>query len=54
MNNDSIENFLDNIDQKNKFEMIVQNIEESIVIIDDKKIELVNKQFLKLFKNIII
>lgn len=34
--------------------MIVQNIEESIVIIDDKKIELVNKQFLNLFKNIMI
>lgn len=34
--------------------MIVKNIEESLIIFDDKKMELVNHQFLKLFKNIII
>ena len=34
--------------------MIIQNIEESLVIFEDNRMELVNQQFLKHFKNIII
>ena len=34
--------------------MIVQNIEESLVIFENDRAELVNQQFLSLFKNIII
>ena len=54
VNIDSMENLMANNDQRIKFEMIVKNIEESLIIFDDKKMELVNHQFLKLFKNIII
>ena len=42
MNTESVENYLSNIDQKNQFEMIIQNIEESLVIFEDNRIELVN------------
>jgi hypothetical protein len=34
--------------------MIVQNIEESLVIFEDDRVELVNQQFLGLLRNIII
>ena len=54
VNIDSMENLMANNDQRIKFERIVKNIEESLIIFDDKKMELVNHQFLKLFKNIII
>jgi molecular chaperone DnaK (HSP70) len=54
VNTESVENYLSNIDQKNQFEMIIQNIEESLVIFEDNRMELVNQQFLKHFKNIII
>lgn len=54
VNIDSIENFMANNDQKIKFEMIVKNIEESLIIFDEEKMEHVNQQFLKLFKNIIL
>jgi hypothetical protein len=36
------------------FEMIVQNIGESLVIFENTKMQLANPQFLKLFKNVII
>jgi hypothetical protein len=54
VNTESVENYLSNIDQKNQFEMIIQNIEESLVIFENNRMELVNQQFLKHFKNIII
>jgi hypothetical protein len=50
----SIENFIERKEQANMFENIVQNIEESLVIFEDSKMYLVNPQFLKLFKNVII
>jgi hypothetical protein len=34
--------------------MIVQNIEESLIIFENCKMQLANQQFLKLFKNYII
>ena len=50
----SIENFIERKEQTNMFENIVQNIEDSLVIFEDSKMYLVNPQFLKLFKNVII
>mgnify|MGYP006102973295 CR=1 FL=1 len=54
VNIEFLENFLSRLDEKNMFEMIVKNIEESLVIFEDNRIKLLNHQFLELFKNIII
>lgn len=47
MNNELITQMILNLEQNQQFKLIVQNLQESLVISSDEKIELVNEQFLK-------
>ena len=42
------------LEQKSQFELIFQNLEESLVIISNKKMQLVNREFLAAFRQIIM
>jgi hypothetical protein len=42
------------LEQKGQFELIFQNLEESLVIISKDKMQLVNRQFLNNFRHIIM
>ena len=42
VNIEMVENFRSKVDQKNMFETIVKNIEESLVIFEDNRIKLLN------------
>jgi hypothetical protein len=54
VNRELIHNLLGKIEQKGQFELIFENLEESLIIIEKDHIELVNEQFLNYFRNIII
>ena len=42
------------LEQKSQFELIFQNLEESLVIISKGKMQLVNREFLNSFRQIIM
>jgi hypothetical protein len=41
-----IDNLQSKIEQKTQFELIVQNLEESIVIISENRMQMVNQHFM--------
>ena len=53
-NRESLGNLISSIEQKTQLKMIVENIEESIITLQGKKIVIVNESFIKLFQAIIM
>ena len=54
INKEGVDNLQAKLEQKNQFELIVKNLEESLVIITDNKWQMANQQFLNNFRKIII
>ena len=49
LNNQSLDLLASNFEDKCKLEMIIQNIEESIITLSDDRVQLVNEPFLNIF-----
>ena len=53
-NEESLGNLISNFEQKTQLKMIVENIEESIITLQEKKIHIVNESFIQFFQAIIM
>lgn len=49
LNNQSLDLLASNFEEKCKLEMIIQNIEESIITLSDDRVQMVNEPFLNIF-----
>jgi hypothetical protein len=50
VNTELIDNLQSKIEEKTQFELIVQNLEESIVIISENRMQMVNQHFMNYFR----